>query len=89
MMCWRTWACGLTVHELTRRDLLEGNADLIESAARLLAGQQTYGLAVTIKSAPGMMHRVQARALNATPGGRADKWPTGEILSRSHRQVNL
>jgi hypothetical protein len=41
------------VHDVTERDLLEDNADLLEAAAALLAGTPVRRLEVTVAAAPG------------------------------------
>jgi hypothetical protein len=49
-------------HSMTRRDVLEGNADLIEQAARMLAKQTVYSL--TGQSQPGPPRQVHVRGQN-------------------------
>lgn len=50
-------------YRMTRRDLLEGNADLIEEAARRLAGRTRYRLRATAAKAGGTL-RVTLDTLN-------------------------
>jgi hypothetical protein len=38
-----------TSYRLTRRDLMEGNADLLEEAGRILARMPVYGLSVEVE----------------------------------------
>jgi hypothetical protein len=41
------------VYPMTRRDLLEGNADLVDRAAAILAGSPVYGLSVRVDHVDG------------------------------------
>jgi hypothetical protein len=50
-------------HQLTRRDVLEGNVDLIEKAASLLAGMPRYQLDATVTKLAGKV-RVDVRTGN-------------------------
>jgi len=62
------------IHRLTRRDLLEGNADLIERAGEILAGRPAYGLSAEAEiEAPGRL-RLRATTRNLS---RLDVYLTG------------
>jgi cytosine/adenosine deaminase-related metal-dependent hydrolase len=41
------------IHPMTRRDLLEGNQDLIEQAGELLAGRPAYSLSLAVEGVAG------------------------------------
>lgn len=52
------------VHQMTRRDLLEGNADLIQAAADLLGGRPIYGIEVSFRPGPAPLPVARVRTRN-------------------------
>ncbi len=54
------------VHRMTRRDLLEGNIDLIEKAAELLAAQNMHYIRVTQQPGIGDLPLLQIETYNIT-----------------------
>ena len=54
------------IHWMTKNDLLTGNADLIETAARLLSLQRVHDLSVTILPRSGQLPTVQVRMRNVS-----------------------
>jgi hypothetical protein len=54
------------IHRMTRRDLLEGNFDLIEKAAELLAAQKMYFIRVTQQSESGALPALNIETYNIT-----------------------
>ena len=54
------------LHLITRRDLLEGNRDLLEKAGEILASLKSYGLWVTFSPKERQLPEVQVKVLNVT-----------------------
>jgi C-terminal processing protease CtpA/Prc len=62
------------VHRMTRRDLLEGNHDLIDEATRLLALQKPHSMQVEVEPREGGLPLVQVETQHVT---RLDVWLNG------------
>lgn len=63
------------VHHMTRRDLLEGNADLLQAAAEMLVGKKAYGIDVDFEPGVGPLpvarvHTRNIAVLDVMEGGR-------------------
>lgn len=54
------------VHQITRRDLLEDNVDLIRQAAEMLAEMKGYGIQVTFEPHPDSLPSARVRTRNVT-----------------------
>ncbi len=66
-------------HHMTKRDLIEGNADLIAHAAQILKGKKSYPLYVEVKPAAGRALNVKIQTKNIDRvdiyvDGRPFKW---------------
>ncbi|MCK4461950.1 MAG: peptidase S41, partial [candidate division Zixibacteria bacterium] len=52
------------IHEVTRNDALNGNIDLINEAAEILAGQKSHPMALTVENRDSGLPRIEVRTAN-------------------------
>jgi hypothetical protein len=53
-------------YKMTKRDVLEGNLDLIEEATKILSSVEMYGIKVNIIASPGELPKVDVQTQNVT-----------------------